>query len=54
MFGKGVKHMMMLHFIREVGAAGFPRETVAMFTGAASQKLIYLLKTMQKNPQTAQ
>jgi hypothetical protein len=30
------------------------REAVAILTGAASQKLVYLLKTMQKNPQTAQ
>ena len=46
--------MKLLLFIQEVAAAGFPREAVAMLTGAASQKLIYLLKTVQKNPQTAQ
>jgi hypothetical protein len=46
--------MVLLHFIQEVAAAVFPREAVAMLTGAASQKLIYLLKTVQKNPQTAQ
>ena len=34
--GKGVKHRMLLHFIQEVAAAGFPREAVAMLTGAAS------------------
>jgi hypothetical protein len=49
-FGKGVKHRVLLNFIQEVAAAGFPREAVAMITGAASQKLIYLLKTVQKNP----
>ena len=38
----------------EVAAAGFPREAVAVLTGAASHKLVYLLKTVQKNPQTAQ
>jgi len=54
LFGKRVKHMVLLNFIQEVVAAGFPREAVALLTGAASQKLIYLLKTMQKNPQTAQ
>jgi hypothetical protein len=53
LFGKGVKHRVLLNFIQEVAAAGFPREAVAMLTGAASQKLIYLLKTVQKNPQTA-
>ena len=46
--------MTMLLFIREVVAAFFPREAVAILTGAASQKLIYHLKTVQKNPQTAQ
>jgi hypothetical protein len=35
-----------------VAAAGFPREAVAMLTGAASEKLVYLLKSVQKNPQT--
>ncbi len=44
---------MLLNFIQEVAAAGFPREVVAMITGEVSQKLIYLLKTVQKNPQTA-
>jgi hypothetical protein len=54
LFGKGVKHRILLHFIQKVVAAGFPREAVAMLTGAASHKLIYLLKSMQKTPQTAQ
>jgi len=48
MFGKGVKHMVLLHFIQEVDAADFPREAVAMLTGVASQKLVYLLKTVQR------
>ena len=39
---------MLLNFIQEVAAAGFPREAVAMLTGAACQKLIYLLKAVQK------
>ena len=43
-----------MHFIQEVAAAGFPREAVAMLTGVASQMLVYLLKTVKKNPQTAQ
>jgi hypothetical protein len=43
---------VLLNFIQEVAAVSFPREAVAMITGAASQKLIYLLKTVQKNPQT--
>jgi hypothetical protein len=44
---------VLLNFIQEVAATGFPREVVAIITGAASQKLIYLLKSVQKNPQTA-
>ena len=46
LFGKSVKHRVLLNFIQEVVAAGFPREAVAMRTGAASQKLIYLLKSV--------
>jgi hypothetical protein len=53
LFGKGVKHRVLLNFIQDVAAAGFPREAVAMLTGAASKKLVYLLKSIQKNPQTA-
>jgi hypothetical protein len=53
LFGKGVKHLVPLNFIQEVDAASFPRETVAMLTGVASQKLVYLLKSVQKNPQTS-
>jgi len=45
---------MLLHFIQEVTAAGFPREAVSMLTGASIKKIIYLLKIVQKNPQTAQ
>jgi hypothetical protein len=37
LFGKGIKHMVLLNFIQEVPAAGFPREAVAMLAGAASQ-----------------
>jgi hypothetical protein len=54
LFGKGFKHMVLLNFIQEVVAVGFPREAVAMLTGAAKHKLVYFLKTVQKNPQTAQ
>ena len=49
LFGKGVKHRVLLKFIPEVAAAGFPREAaVAMLAGAASHKLVYLLKSIQK------
>jgi len=36
LFGKGIKHRDLLNCIHEVVAAGFPREVVAMLTGAAS------------------
>ncbi len=44
LFGKAVKHRVPLNFIQEIAASGFPREVVAMLTGAASQRLVYLLK----------
>ncbi len=50
LFGKGVKYRVLVNFIQEVVAAGFPRDVVAMLTGAASQKLIYFLKNVQKTP----
>jgi hypothetical protein len=52
LFGKGVNHRGLLITIQEVAAESFPREAVAMLSGAASQKLVYLLKSIQKNPQT--
>jgi len=36
-----------MSFIRDVAAGGFPKEAVAMLTGAASHKLTILLKTVQ-------
>ncbi len=51
MLGKGVKHRVLLNFIPKVQKN---REAVTMLTRAASQKLIYLLKNVQKNPHTAQ
>jgi hypothetical protein len=51
LFGKGVKYRVLLNFIQEVAAAYFPREAVAMLTGGASQKLVYLLKSVLKNRQ---
>ena len=50
LFGKGVKHRQLLSFIQDVAAAGFPREAVAMLTGAAGHRLTHLLKSIQKNP----
>ncbi len=50
LFGKGLKHRQLLSFIQDVAAAGFPREAVAMLTGAAGLRLTHLLKSIQKNP----
>ena len=35
LFVKRIKHKQLLSFIQDVAAAGFPREVVAMLTGAA-------------------
>ena len=50
--GKGFKHMQLLNFIHEVASAKFPREIVAMLTGAAGLCLTHLLKSIEKNPRT--
>ena len=44
LFGKGLKNLQLLSFITEVATAGFPREAVAMLTGAAGPRLTHLLK----------
>jgi hypothetical protein len=33
-FGKGIKHRHLMGFIKDVAADGFPREAIAMLTGA--------------------
>jgi hypothetical protein len=52
LFGKGIKHRQLLTFIQEVAEAGFPREAVAMLTGAAGPRLIHLLKSVEMNSST--
>jgi hypothetical protein len=52
LFGKGHKHRQLLSFITEVIAIGFPREAVAMLTGAAGPHLTHLLKSLEKNEST--
>ncbi len=49
LFGKGMKHRELLYFITEVASVGFPREAVAMLTGAAGPGLTHLLKSVEKN-----
>ncbi len=51
-FGKEIKHRMLLTFIHEVAKAGFPRETVAVLTGAADPRLTHLLKSVERNSST--
>ena len=52
LFGKGIKHRQLLNFIQEVASDGFPREAVAMLTGAAGPRLTPLLKSVEMNPMT--
>ncbi len=52
LFGNGIKHKKLLEFIQEVAATGFPREAVAMLTGAAGHRLTHLLKSIVKDPET--
>ena len=52
LFGKGIKHRQLLTFIQEVAEACFPREAVAMLTGAASPRLTHLLKSLERNSST--
>ncbi len=52
LFGKGIKHRQLLNFIKEAASAGFPREVVAMLTGAVGPRLTHLLKSVEKKPRT--
>ena len=52
LLGKGIKHRHLLTFIQEVAEDGFPREVVAMLTGAAGPRLIQLLKFVERNSST--
>jgi hypothetical protein len=48
LFGKCIKHRQLLTFIQEVDEAGFPREAVAMLTGATCPRLTHLLKSVER------
>ena len=52
LFGKGIKHRHLLSFIHEVAFAGFPREAVAMLTGASGHRLTHLLKSVERSSRT--
>jgi hypothetical protein len=47
--GKGHKQGKLVEFVKEVAAAGFPREAVAMLTGAGVPRLTHILKTIAKD-----
>ncbi len=47
--GKGLKHLLLLRFIKEVANAGFPREAEKMLKGAAVPRLSHILKSVQKH-----
>jgi hypothetical protein len=51
--GKGLKHLLLLRFIKEVANAGFPREAEQMLKGAAVPRLSHILKSVQKNTNSA-
>ena len=47
--GKGLKHLLILRFIRDVAAARFPREAEHMLKGFAVPCLSHILRSVQKN-----
>jgi len=50
--GKGLKHHLLLRFIKDVVAAGFPREAEHMLKKAAVPRLYHILRSVQKNKHT--
>ena len=46
--GKGLKHLLLLRFIRDVAPAGFPREAELMLKGSAVPRLSYILRSVQR------
>jgi hypothetical protein len=47
--GKGLKHLLLLQFIKDVALAGYPREAELMLKGAAIPRLSHILRSVQKN-----
>ena len=47
--GKGLKHLLLRRFIKDVASAGFPQEAELMLKGAAVSRLSYILRSVQKN-----
>ena len=49
---KGLKHHLLFRFIKDVAAAGFPREAEHMLKGAAIPRLLHILRSVQKGKHT--
>jgi len=50
--GMKLKHHLLLRFIKDVAAAGFPKEAEHMLKGAAVARLSHILRSVQKNKHT--
>ena len=49
LWGKGLKHHLLLSFIKDVAAARFPREAEHMLKGVAFPRMSHILRSLQKN-----
>jgi hypothetical protein len=49
LLGKGLKHLLLLRFIKDVASAGFPREAELMLKGSAVPRLPHILRSVQKS-----
>ncbi len=47
--GKGLKHLLLLRFIKDVASVGYPREAELMLKGAAVPRLYHILRSVQKS-----
>ena len=47
--GKGLKHLLLLRFVKDMANAGFPREAEQTLKGAPMPRLSHILKSVQKN-----
>jgi len=47
--GKGLTHLLLLRFIKDVAPTGFPRKAELMLKGAVDPRLSHILRSVQKN-----
>ena len=45
--GKGLKHLLLLRFIRDMASSGFPREAELMIKGTAVPRMSQILRSVQ-------